>query len=307
MPIDRSPERAASAHSIPEAADQHSLQPNRTRSSIPVPSSGNLCIEATQAVRLPPFWKGNPQLWFAQVEAAFVINRITSDETKFRYVTLHLDPSVLPLVADIITSPPDGDRYAAIKERLVSVLGETSASRLRKLLASHELGDDKPSILLQRLRNLAEGQVTDGVLRTIFLEQMPESTRAILAISEVSDLNKLAIQADKILEMAKPVALAVQPITAESAISKETAEAGAISKMATEIAALTKQVAALTKQARGRSRSKSKDRRSYRGQTRSKSRNREADAICYFHRRFGAKAFKCEKPCEWKNDNKTEN
>jgi len=140
---------------------------------MPVLPAGNVCIEATQAVRLPPFWKGNPQLWFAQVEAAFVINRITSDETKFRYVTLHLDPSVLPLVADIITSPPDGDRYATIKERLVSVLGETSASRLRKLLASHELGDDKPSILLQRLRNLAEGQVTDGVLRTIFLEQMP--------------------------------------------------------------------------------------------------------------------------------------
>lgn len=123
---------------------------------------------------------------------------------------IYLDHSVLPLVADIITSPPDGDRYKTIKDRLTSVLGETSATRLRKLLASHELGDDKPSVFLQRLRNLAEGQVSDGVLRTIFMEQLPENVRTILAISEVANLSKLAMQADKILEMTKPTALALQ-------------------------------------------------------------------------------------------------
>lgn len=203
MPTVQAPERGIDA---PENPEQHPPTSSGTAGTTP---TENMNIGAANAVRLPPFWKENPHLWFAQVEAAFVINKVSSDETKFRYVVLHLDPSVLPLVADIVTSPPDGDRYAAIKGRLTTVLGETSASRLRRLLASHELGDDKPSVLLQRLRNLAEGQVSDGVLRTIFMDQLPENVRTILAISEVNDLSKLAIQADKILEMTKPVALAV--------------------------------------------------------------------------------------------------
>lgn len=178
------------------------------------------------------------------------------------------------------------------------MLGETSASRLRKLLTAHELGEDKPSILLQKMRNLAEGQVTDGVLRTIFLEQLPENVRAILSISEVGDLSKLAMQADKILDMAKPAMLAVQPVTAET---------GALSKMATEIATLTKQMAALNKRIGSRSRSRSRGRSGYRDRPRSKSRGKEDSKFCFYHRRFGAKAYKCESPCEWKDEKKSEN
>lgn len=44
----------------------------------------------------------------------------------------------------------------------------------------------------------------DEILRTIFMEQLPENVRAILAISEIKDLGKLAVQAGKVVEMAKP-------------------------------------------------------------------------------------------------------
>ncbi|XP_029178033.1 uncharacterized protein LOC114945860 [Nylanderia fulva] len=198
----------------------------------------------------------------------------------------------------IVTSPPEVDRYAAIKERLTTVLGKTSASRLRKLLTTHELGDDKSSILLQKMRNLAEGQVTDGVLRTIFLEQLPENVRAILSISEVGDLSRLANQANKILDMAKPAMLAVQPVTAET---------GVLSKMATEIATLTKQMAALNKRIGSRSRSRSRRRSGYRDQLRSKSRGKEDNKFCFYHCGFGARAYKCKSPCAWKDEKKSEN
>ncbi|XP_029171616.1 uncharacterized protein LOC114940979 [Nylanderia fulva] len=215
------------------------------------------------------------------------------------YVILHLDPAILPLVANIVTSPPEVDRYAAIKKRLTTVLGETSASRLRKLLTAHELGDNKPSILLQKMRNLAEEQVTDGVLRTIFLEQLPENVRVILSISEVGDLSRLANQADKILDMAKPAMLAVQPVTAET---------GVLSKIVTtEIVTLTKQMAALNKRIGSRSRSRSRRRSGYRDRLRSKSRGKEDNKFCFYHCRFGAKAYKCESPCEWKDEKKSKN
>jgi len=114
------------------------------------------------------------------VEAAFAIHRITGDESKFCYVVLHADQSVLPFVADMITDPPAQDKYLKLKERICTVLGETSATKLRRLLGLHELGDEKPSIFLQRLRNLAVGQVTDEILKSMFMEQLPENVRTIL-------------------------------------------------------------------------------------------------------------------------------
>lgn len=46
------------------------------------------------------------------------------------------------------------------------------------------------------------------------MEQLPENVRTILAISEVQDLAKLAAQADKIVEMAKPAPATIQMTTA---------------------------------------------------------------------------------------------
>jgi len=88
------------------------------------------------------------------------------------------------------------------------------------------------------------------------MEQLPENVRTILTISEMSDLSKLAMQADKILEMAKPLELAVQPV-----------DAGTIDKLTADIAALTKQMAKLTKQTRSNARSKFKERKNYRSRS----------------------------------------
>lgn len=33
-------------------------------------------------VKLPPFWKSHPALWFCQVEAQFEAQRITKDRSK---------------------------------------------------------------------------------------------------------------------------------------------------------------------------------------------------------------------------------
>ncbi|KAK2577895.1 hypothetical protein KPH14_012635 [Odynerus spinipes] len=284
MPIEHSPPGTSPA---PAGTDQNMASNNEPGEATTPTVRGDIDAAATHAVRLPPFWRESPHLWFTQVEAAFGINRIVSDDTKFRYVVLHLDTSVLPLVADIITAPPEKDKYLTLKERLVGALGETSASRLRKLLTSHELGTDKPSILLQKLRNLAHGQVTDEVLRTIFMEQLPENVRAVLAISEVTDLNKLAHQADKVLELSRPAAPLLQAVDVES---------DTIGKLTAQITALTQQIAGMYKpyKNRGRSRNRTQDNRARsRGRSQSKDRNNN---ICYYHHRFGKLARKCTKP-----------
>jgi len=78
--------------------------------------------------------------------------------------------------------------------------------------------------------------------------------------------------------------------------------------MAADIAALTKQMAELIKQTRGRAHSKSKERKNYRGRSRSKSiKDNDEDKICYYHRKFGTKAYKCDPPCEFEKPKRSEN
>lgn len=161
MPLNRSPTRSQGMKTAESKSDNahgpvvDKMADEKTN----VRDTAN--VNAASVVKLSPFWRDNPYLWFTQVEATFAINRVTSDESHYRYEVVHLDQTVLPLIAELLTNPPEGEKYRKLKNRLISALGESSETRIRKLLASHELGDERPSIFLQRLRNLASGQVTE--------------------------------------------------------------------------------------------------------------------------------------------------
>lgn len=115
-----------------------------------------------------------------------------------------MDPTIISFVTDLITDPPEQNKYEAIKRRIINAFGEFKEAKLRKLLRGQELGEDKPSHLLQRLRNLAGSDDTYSIIRSLFLEQLPESARNILAVSSEGDLDTLAMQANKIMEAIKP-------------------------------------------------------------------------------------------------------
>lgn len=162
-------------------------------------------IEQVKAIKLSqPFWRDNPFRYFTVVEMIFTLHRITSDEAKYRHVVIHLDADLLGIVGDIIDAPPEQGKYEALKRRIIDSLSDSQETRLRHFLWGQVMGDEKPSLFLQRLRNLAGGQCNDSVLRTLFTEQLPEHTRSILAISQLDDLATLAAQADKIKEVSQP-------------------------------------------------------------------------------------------------------
>lgn len=256
-------------------------------------------INTARLVKLPQFWKENPVLWFAQVEAAFAISRVTKDETKYRYVIIHLDQSVLPFVSDIIAAPPAERKYETLKQRIIGSFAETNESKLRKLLRGNELADERPSIFLQRLRNLAGGQCNDAVLRTLFLEQLPDNVRSILAISEVTDLSKLALQADKIIEMSR-TSVAEVSVTTKALPVEEATMSNEFKVMQYRMDALTKQVAQLC-EIQQRSRSRSRERDGYRRRSTTRSQERKgASKTCYYHWKFGNEAYRCIQPCDWK-------
>ena len=158
-------------------------------------------VNAT-AVRLPPFWSGNPQVWFKQVESVFTTRnpQITAQQTKFNYVIQALDNITADHVQNIILNPPENP-YDALKGALVRGFSKTQPEKDQELLNLNGLGDKKPSELLQHMRNLNVDPET--LFKALFLAQLPSEVRRILASSEKTEIEDLALQADRITEASR--------------------------------------------------------------------------------------------------------
>ncbi|XP_015929654.3 uncharacterized protein [Parasteatoda tepidariorum] len=151
------------------------------------------------SIKIPPFWREKPDIWFYQVEAQFQINKITTEETKFNYLISQLEPKYVENIWDIIkdTKP---NKYTLAKERLLNTFKESENKRIQRLVTGLELGDYKPSQLLQKMKNLGADDFSEKVLKSLWLDKMPNFIRNILLVSEES-LDKLSTMADKIHEM----------------------------------------------------------------------------------------------------------
>lgn len=246
------------------------------------------------AVRVPPFWPEKPELWFCQLESQFHLNGVTQDNTKFWYVVSQLEARYACAVEDIITNPPNTDKYATLKNELVKRLSTSLQFKLKQLLEHEEIGDRTPSSFLRHLKDLAGSSVKEEFLRTLWLNRLPAFFQAILATQPDLTLEKLADLADKIHETRVPA-----PVSAQLApISTQNSE---ISLLVDQVKNLTIQVAQLSNHHFGpRSRSNSR-RRFSRPASRSSSPEQESGE-CWYHRNFGNNAKKCKPGCTFKTN-----
>ncbi|GFX08514.1 retrovirus-related Pol polyprotein from transposon 297 [Trichonephila clavipes] len=160
--------------------------------------SKNLEMSAV-SIKIPPFWTDRPENWFYQVEAQFQISRISLEETKFHYLVSQLEPKYVENIWDIVNSKSDM-KYTDSKNRLLSLFKESENLRIKRLLTGIELGDMKPSQLLQKLKTVATSDISDNLIKTLWLEKLSESIKNILFVSD-ENLSKLAVMADKISDM----------------------------------------------------------------------------------------------------------
>lgn len=248
--------------------------------------------------RILPFWREYPRLWFAQFEALIEPSKI-GDDQKFRYVLSVLQQTDVQQIGDILLNPPTSGKYLALKNRLLSVYQESEAKQLQKLLSGQELGDQKPSQLLRKMRDLGGSMVKDDALKVLWLNQLPTSVRAVLSVSEESSLNTLATMADKMTEHMEPQVAAV---TAQNHTTDPNIEL-----LSKQIEKLTLEVAEL------RGRQSYRRPAHWRGRSRSKSTNgserkpTDPDWLCRYHYRFRKQARRCESPCAWKKTQPSEN
>ena len=84
------------------------------------------------SIKIPPFWAEQPALWFAQVEAQFLVAGITQDATKFGHVVGKLEGRYAIEVVDIITAaPPNSGKYDKLKAELIVPLSESQEKKLK--------------------------------------------------------------------------------------------------------------------------------------------------------------------------------
>jgi hypothetical protein len=254
-------------------------------------TSGTSAEASPVAVRLPPFSAEQPAVWFAQAEAQFHLAGIRDEATKFYHVIAQLDHQIAAEVEDIITSPPQQEPYTRLKTELVNRLFPLREQRARQPLTHQEMGDRTPSQFLRHLRNLAP-DVPDSILRSIWSRRLPHNVQAILASQREGDLNTAARYADRIIEASPTQTFANFASTTDS------------TALLQRIDDLSRQIAAFIAE---RNRSRSGDNR-YRPRDCSpeKSNSRDDTAItrCWYHRRFGASAQNCTKPCSYSQQGK---
>ncbi|XP_053698895.1 uncharacterized protein LOC128745849 [Sabethes cyaneus] len=236
---------------------------------------------ASVSVKLPEFWRTDPEMWFALAEAQFILANVTKDDTKFYHIVAKVDQTVICHIADLVSNPPADQKYQALKARLTSRFALSPQARLEKLLGAADLGDMRPTHLLAKMQEVSASlNVNEELLKMLFLKRMPPNIRPVLTISDGS-LAKIAEMADKLVD--EPQAAAVSTSSSSNAMD--------------EIDYLKEQVEVLSAEIRRLKLNPVP------GRSRSSSRSRNSNVLCWYHQKYGDKAQHCKQPCNFRSKN----
>lgn len=246
------------------------------------------------AVRLPPFWPHNPALWFSQVEASFLCAGVTTDATKFALVVSQLDHRYAAEVQDIITSPPATEAYAKLKAELVRRVSASQEERVRQVLTQEDIGDRKPSQYLRHLRSKVDScTIPDTLLRTLWSNRLPAQVKAIVASQTHMPLDAVADLADRIQDAILPSHCSENVTACHSASMVTRSD---YDNLSGKVDALSKQLSELLSERNNRGRFRSRSRSRSSKNTSDEGSNND---MCWYHKRFGERAHKCNTPCTY--------
>ena len=267
-------------------------------------NNNNNAASISAMMRLPTFWKANPKVWFVRVEAAFNNQGITRDTARFDYVVSALDDNTVQEIADVLLNPPDTGKYDFLKTQILARLTDTTEQQLHKLFTQLELGDQKPSQLLRRMKSLAGSAISEEAIRVKWFDLLPPSVSRSLKVVKSSPIDELASLADELMPDSTALNTTSVNVTSSKAPTIESLadELASLRLSMAQLISLTRQQNSATKQPsnqqqkRGRSRSKSQNRQ------RKDSPSNADNELCWYHRTFGKDAQNCKKPCSFSSN-----
>ncbi|CAH8490858.1 unnamed protein product [Dicrocoelium dendriticum] len=241
----------------------------------------------------PPFWENDPLLWFLHLESVFYIRKISSDFAMYNQLISCLPYSISSQVRDIILCPPLVMKYETLKQAIIQRITPSDKVRLQQLFSDLQLGDRMPSALLREMQQLIGTSNMDvGILRELWMQRLPASTQAILAVASDLPITAIADLADRVIERHQPeteTKALKQLCAGATTTTGATSPPSAIDALSLQIASLQRQIKELTLKRKHCNRSGSSHRRT----------KPDASGYCFYHSRFGTKARKCVQPCSY--------
>lgn len=231
------------------------------------------------AVRIPTFWERNPGTRFRQLESQFALAGVTQDVTKNHYVCGNLDSRFADVVMGVINNPPATGMYETLKRELVRVASPCQRNDRfgRSLVDGEELGDRKPSVFLRHFQTLARDTMTDELLKTLWMDQLPASVRTVFITKKDDSLGELAVLTDAVIEVLPRAHVATASDSRDDDLRRS------IAQLERGIAALLAERGKPTRRARFKSRRRTRSRSRHNG-------DRRDDGVCWYHGEFGAAA-----------------
>lgn len=244
---------------------------------------------STISVKLPEFWTKSPEVWFARVEAQFNTRGISQDQTKYDYVVSSLDINTAEEMQAVLTNPPDDEKYKTLKSALIQTFGKSQLQKDFELLNLSGIGDRRPTALLRKINALNDDPKT--LKRALFLSNLPADIKCILASQNFSDLDQLALAADRIWE--------TKSTTAVSAIVNQTISGGAQSMSEGGFAASS---GGATFESGSQLPNIDAINKRYRPNQHQRNGPAPVNSqrfVCFYHTKFGPKARRCQPGCSF--------
>ncbi|UYV80163.1 hypothetical protein LAZ67_18001859 [Cordylochernes scorpioides] len=201
-----------------------------------------------------------------------------------------LDPKYVENIWDIVSSESK-TKFAESKVGLLNWFKESENARIKRLITGVELGNMKPSQVLQKLRAIATPDISEKLIRTLWLDKLPDSFKAILLVSD-EDVNKLAAMADKITDL-----------TTKSEIYDINHDTNKV--LLDKISEIERHISQINVEHYSRRDTRQSNSARTRSRSRSNRRFNPNGKLCYYNYRFGKKCLpgKCVQPCGWEYRN----
>lgn len=147
--------------------------------------------------------------------------------------------------------------------------------------------------------------IDDGLLRELFFQRLPPNVQMVLTAAAPLPLAELAVLADKVWEVSASSVANISATTAQTAgdTSKMTHDIQTPNSSQDFVDQLCQRLEKVVLAATGRQdpmRSTNRRRRSPSPRLENDRSGRDhSSRLCYYHRRFGPDARRCQRPCAW--------
>lgn len=166
---------------------------------------------STVSVKLQEFYTTDPDSWFLCAEAQFGLCAVCSNDIKYWYVLSAPDMETSTCTVLTVSSAQPGEKYTTLKKFLCKAFSLSRWECVERVLATNDLRDRKPSMLLNHLLYTL-GNFGPKMLQHIFIWSLPSYIQDSLTRCDFTNLESLGDWADEIMSRHCRPALSVSNV-----------------------------------------------------------------------------------------------